>query len=475
MQSTRNNSISKTILAIITIFFVTAILAEPSLLIGYRTTAQVHSGGNIQFASHNPPPFEILDISPLTKPPLTPTPTPVPTSRGLMYRNPNNPHRWMLDGKPFHPIGFGDCVYVRGANNAILMGFDGEQSLNFTDLDTYFKAYSDAGFNFLRISVGNCSFPLDLMSENWALMDAYIGKARQYGFQIQFCFFNTNPDTNQLEYVKKCVQRYGKDIAIWEVCNETTVSDASDAAVSVVANFVKSIDAKKRPVTVSHHPNQYPYLRDIPALDLISPHWYQEDDSEFSLDKDIVDRFVYLKAWGKPVIAGEYGLSSANWSQVSALQMRLASWSAFFNEVGLCFWNTSWDKNLKQEGNSNIYLGKQERSFIKVLSDFTKQVPGNVKIANIMVNKPDSVRAYALSSGNGYFAYLHAFTNHRSQTNGISITIESKTAGYATWIESSTGRVLATGKVSAGRQTLPVPPFLIDVALKVSSSPSVKK
>ncbi len=324
----------------------------------------------------------------------------------------------------------------------------------------------------MRISVGNCSFPLDLKSENWALMDTYIGKARQYGFQIQFCFFNTNVDISQLEYVRKVVKRYETAVAIWEVCNET---NSSDAVVSVVADFVKSIDAKKRPVTVSHPPNQYPYLRDIPALDLISPHWYQEDNSEFSLDQDVVERFAYLKTWGKPVIAGEYGLSSANWSQVSALQMRLASWSAFFIEVGLCFWNTSWDKNLKTEGASNIYLGKQERSFIKVLSDFTKQVPGDARIANISVNKPASVRAFALSSGNGYFAYLHAFTNHQSQTSGISITIESKTAGYATWIEPATGRVLATGKVSAGRQTLTVPPFLIDAALKVSSSPSAKK
>lgn len=182
-----------------------------------------------------------------------------------------------------------------------------------------------------------------------------------------------------------------------------------------------------------------------------------------------------MKQWGKPVIAGEVGLMSANWSPVSALQLRLASWSAFFNEIGLCFWNTSWNKNHKTEGASNIYLGKQERSLIKVLSDFTKQVKGDERIAKITVNKPDSVRAYALSSGNGYFAYLHAFTNHTSQTSDISITIESKTAGYATWIEPATGRVLTTGKVSAGRQTLPVPPFLIDVALKVSSSPSVKK
>ncbi len=397
--------------------------------------------------------------------------TPVPTSQGLMYRNPNNPHRWMLDGKPFHPIGFGDCVYVRGANNEILMGFDGEATPKFTDLDTYFGAYSAAGFNFLRVSVNNCSFELN-SEANWLLMDKYISKARQYGFQIQFCFFNYYFYGNQLEYVRRCVKRYDEDVAIWELANET---QSTDAEITFGANYIKSIDAKKRPVTVSFHPRNNPVLHDIPAIDLTSPHWYQEDNSEFSFDQDVVDRFAQLKNWGKPIIAGEYGLSSANWSPVSALQMRLASWSAFFNEVGLCFWNTSWDKNLKTEGASNIYLGKQERSVIKVLSDFTKQVPGDALIANTLVNKPASVRAFALSSRNGYFAYLHAFTNHQSQTSGTSITIELKTAGYATWIEPATGRVLATGKVLTGRQTLTVPPFLIDVALKISSSPSTKK
>jgi hypothetical protein len=53
---------------------------------------------------------------------------------------------------------------------------------------------------------------------------------------------------------------------------------------------------------------------------------------------------------------------------------------------------------------------------------------------------------------------------------------ESKTAGYATWIELSTGRILVTGgKVPVGRQTLTVSPFLIDVVLKVNSSQSTKK
>jgi hypothetical protein len=169
-------------------------------------------------------------------------------------------------------------------------------------------------------------------------MDKYISKARQYGFQIQFCFFNYYFYGNQLEYVRRCIKRYDKDVAIWELANET---QSTDAEIAFGANYVKSIDAKKRSVTVSFHPRNNPILHDIPAIDLTSPHWYQEDDSEFSLDQDVVDRFAQLKNWGKPIIAGEYGLSSANWSPVSALQMRLASWSAFFNEVGLCFWNTS--------------------------------------------------------------------------------------------------------------------------------------
>ena len=390
----------------------------------------------------------------------------------IIRLNPKNPHRFIdADGKPFYPLGFGDCVFPRGANGEILMGFDGEKTLNFVDLDTYFSAYSKAGFNLLRVSVDNCSFKLD-SEANWLLMDKYISKARSYGFQIQFCFFNYYFYNNQLDYVRRCVLRYGKDVAIWELSNET---QSTDTEITSGVNFVKSIDPQKRPVTVSFHPNRAPTLHDIPAIELVSPHLYQKDDSEFSFDQDFIEYVTPLKKWGKPILIGEYGLRSANWSLISALQLRLVTWSAFFNEVGLCFWNTSWDKNLKTEGASNIYLGKQERSFIKVLSSFTKEVASDAKIAAITVNKPTLVRSSALTSKIGYFAYLHAFTNHQSQTSGISITIESQFDGTATWIEPATGRILATGKVLAGRQTIIVPAFLTDVALKVSNSPSAQK
>ena len=55
MQNIRNNSISKAILAIITVFVITTILAEPTLLTVCRATAQVPNGGSIEAASYNPP------------------------------------------------------------------------------------------------------------------------------------------------------------------------------------------------------------------------------------------------------------------------------------------------------------------------------------------------------------------------------------------------------------------------------------
>jgi len=122
-----------------------------------------------------------------------------------------------------------------------------------------------------------------------------------------------------------------------------------------------------------------------------------------------------------------------------------------------------------------MYLGVEERGYVKVLQDFTKAVDADASMINIEVNKPSSVRGFALNSRSGFFAYLHAFTNHQSKTTDITVNVNLQKSGTATWIEPATGRILVADKVSAGRQTLTVPPFLIDVALKVSDSRSAVK
>lgn len=399
---------------------------------------------------------------------------------GFIRVNPNNPYRFVeADGKPFYPIGIGDCIGEGGASVLTNWGFDGRMRPpaghegDRTDIDTYLKAYRDAGFNLFRWSVGNCSFKLD-SERNWSEGDLLVGKLKQYGFRIQLVFFHNTSDgsANGLGYVKKVIDRYGRSVDIWEVSNESTDADSSLIAI---ANYIKANDPNRHPVTTSLVYSYPPPVRDISVMDITSPHFYSYA-GEFDIDKETYDNIINWKRFGKLVIIGEYGHARINWDETSDLRNRLTTWSAFFAEGSIIFWNSSFIKNYSNPNiASSSYLGATTRGYIKVLTDFTKEVPSDTRIATIAVNKPNFVRASALSSASGYFAYLHAFTNHQSRTSGITVTIKSPTAGTATWIEPATGRVLATDKVSAVAQTLTVPPFLIDVALKVSSSPSVKK
>ena len=91
----------------------------------------------------------------------------------------------------------------------------------------------------------------------------------------------------------------------------------------------------------------------------------------------------------------------------------------------------------------------------------------NLVQVEVPVSDPARVRAYALSSPTMYVAFLHAYTDHTNPTTGVTLTIDTRAAGTATWIEPATGRVLGSQPVTVGRQTLTVPAFVIDAALKV--------
>jgi len=407
-------------------------------------------------------------------------------SPGFVRQNPNSKFRWVFDnGTPYYPIGIGDCVFDRGGG--IKLGMDGGAKFNFVGLDTYFAGYGNGTFNLFRWSVGNCAFDLkDSISpdgnvynaQNGILGDTLVQAIRQNGMRCLFSPFNqggardwTEHRAQNKKYIKYCIDRYGAYIDFWDLVNEGT---NSDEFLSDIAAFIKANDPYRHPITTSFADYIAPIVvHDLPALDFTSPHIYDYSyvETEFLADTKILSVTDKFRSYNKPIIVGEWGNEDGNYAPKSALRMRLRNWAAFFGEVSLIYWNTSWDKVSPR----NMYLGVEERGYVKVLQDFTKAVDSNARMTNIEANKPTSVRGYALTSPTGFFAYLHAFTNHQSQTSGTSITIEPKTAGYATWIEPATGRVLATGKVLTGRQTLTAPPFLIDGALKISSSPSTKK
>jgi hypothetical protein len=394
-------------------------------------------------------------------------------NHGFVRQSAYNRFRWTFaDGSPYYPIGIGDCVGGDVDRTPFDgWGLDGRR----VGINTYLTAYQRAGVNLFRWSVDNCAFELFqtiapggnvyLVREGtWG--DALVRDLRAHGFRIYMTIFSHPPfatgaepaDIQAVErYVKYVVDRYGAYVDFWELMNEST---ASIEWYTQVAQYLRSVDPYHHPISTS---SERP---DLPVIDINSPHWY-ETENQFNSD---LRTWQQLNAWkqsGKPVIVGEQGNSGHNWDPQSALRMRLRAWTAFFTEGTLIFWNTSSTKNYTA-GAGNIYLGPEERGYLRILQNFTRGFDKRAKITPVVVSPATTVRGYALAGPVQSAAYLVNYRDHVSPTVGAHLTVDVSRSGTATWISPATGKVLARQTLRRRRvQTLQVPPFVTDVALEI--------
>jgi hypothetical protein len=439
-------------------------------------------------------------------------------AKGPVRRHADNPYRWVFaDGEPYFPVGLQDCIGASGSHLPI----DGEGRTDKpreVSHDEYFAIYVEAGFNLLRFSQQNCSFSLyddlDHYRESESIaVDKLLSLARKHGFRIMFGFFgfhhNRSDDNGFLRKINRitekaiglsleplidyeliskeidydliskekrfidyAVARWGVYVDFWELLNERSVSGRW---TTVMAEYVRAVDPYRRPISTSW---EKPYL---PAIDINAPHWY-ERESEFQSDVRVAEQASKWKAAGKSVIVGEQGNTGMNWDPLSGRRMRIRAWTALFQEISLVFWNTSWSKAGMFEGRynpkpnaANIYLGPEERKYIRVLQDFSGRLHGGVRMVSVESSSPNSIRAYGLFSNVAGGVYLHHFNNHTSAVHRTKITIDFPGSEKPTkeligeWIEPSSGRVLKRVRVRPGRQTLDVPSFIVDLAFLITS------
>ena len=409
---------------------------------------------------------------------------------GFVRRHSGNPFRLVFEnGRLFPAIGLGDCILDSDHSGSPLdnWGLDGgfretgqHEAGRGVDMDTYFSTYGSAGFNLFRWSVDNCSFKLwDEISPSgnryleregqWG--DELVAKLREHGFRVYMVIFGFEPpfaqdaqDPEKMDavkrYVKYVVDRYGAYVDFWELMNEAT---ADNAWYTIVANYLRSIDPYGHLISTSWEKPEHP------AIEITSPHWYQKE-GEYDSDTVTAHRIENWKGFNKPIIFGEQGNTGQNWDERSALRMRLRSWSAFFNEGVLIFWNTSGFRDYRNESAANLYLGPEERGYVRALQEFVRDLDPDVKRVSVNVSNPSRVRAYGLRSENAFTAYLHNFTDHNNPTTDITLTVDSPSSGEVIWYSPTTGQVIQIASVSVGMQTLRVPPFVVDIALKVRGS-----
>lgn len=433
---------------------------------------------------------------------------------GPIKPNPKNMHRWIFaDGTPYFPIGLQTGFRVKGSKIYLEHFWESEDRKGtnakfMSGLDQYFGLFSRAGFNLLRFSQRNDTYvlykDLDTYSiEEGLATDELLQQANRYGLHVMFGIFGyhanwtegnryiralrgrllyrllginqeaiNNPDDQETiakekRFIEYCVARWGVYVDFWELLNERK---ASDQWVTQMAEYLHSIDPDRKPVTTSW---EKPRLK---AIDINAPHWY-ESETEFESDLRVLQQAQEWKQAGKPVIVGEHGNTGMNWDKLSGRRMRIRAWTALFQEIVLVFWETTWSKKgmfqgiITPGGVANIYLGTEEREYIRILQNFSTKLDSDVKMVSIDTSAPEVVRAYSLQSDKVYAVYLHHFENHSSLVNNVKllmalpddIGLNSHVEGE--WIDPATGTVLETFTFFHRNKVIDVPPFTIDLAL----------
>jgi hypothetical protein len=414
------------------------------------------------------------------------------SGHGFIRQSDDNPNRWKWeDGTPYYGLGLQGGMPNAGAIDTaggVWGGCNlGGQSVN---LETFLKTTSAAGINMLRWTLDNGTPGLFTSiapggnvykQQEGADGDRIVAMAREHGFAILFTFFNhwinpppyfqapslTSDQSKALQrYVQYLINRYGAYVDIWEVVNE---GNASPAWYQSVIPYLKQNDPYRHDVSTSTvfalDKNEY-----ASGVTLNMIHWYAP------VTEEVADQWTFgnLQDWkakakaagaNANTIVGETG-NCCNVCNYGPTGFRLRGWAAFFGEGILVYWDESGNKTSCGGANTNYYIGDEERGFAKVLQDFNRGFDPKAQIVNVMVSGA-TLHAYGLRGPVDYAAYLVNPANHQSPTSNVKVTVAPQAAGHATWIDTSTGATLAERDLPAGMQTLDVPAFTTDVALKI--------
>lgn len=400
----------------------------------------------------------------------------------------DNPRRLTLDGKNiFNGIGLGDSMDDYNSNgtphddwaigNGNQITRDDASLISKSDvvntLDTYISTYgpSGAGFNVIRWSLMNASqsqytsidSPQTYSILQGKIGDQFVEKLREndihiwltmFGFDIPYKYDNSPGSVNLLRsYIKYLFARYGAYVDVWELANELSVPQATS---EIMINEIRQIDYEHRPISVSSTGYNFS------ESDIIAPHWY-ETESISESDTRTSNQIKKYSSFNKPIVFAEQGNSTVNYDSSSGVRMRIRSWTAFFEEGILIFWNQSDSINFTAKiFPANLYIGEEERKYINILQSLTSSFPTNSKKVHYDLN-PNGVRGYGLLSesvsGAYFYHYASPFTSTKFEVN------LSTHGGKYKWVDPSTGVVLGSGICTNMNCKLESPEFKTDIAV----------
>ena len=421
-------------------------------------------------------------------------------AKGFLRLSRRNPYRMEYgDGTPFYPIGIQTCGYFQvGFDGPAGGGRGGQSSL---PADQWCKAFEGA-VNLIRWQLGagtRAGCALALIPENGpidrydtdlaAKMDELFALQRAHGFRhILILFqdmslwgngatsFGTGRDLktykslkavnlpDQEAFLRYVVARWGCWVDIWELFNED--SYAPDDYLAHLAKIVRDADPYDHILTTN-------YAR--PRADwceIVTWHEYMGMDAA-EVDAYVAGEIAKFKAYGKVVQNTEFG--NQGWrSNYDPVKWRIAVWTAFMNESGMLFWGMSGRKTVGRRpyrGNANAYIGPESRQSFRVLNEFTRDMPVDMRPVASGYTEHNDIRTYALSNGAVSALYVHHFSDHgKAYTFPGELFVQTGPGKFQVkWIDPADGKVVREDAVETAHQYLPLklPPVQIDLTCRI--------
>ena len=319
-------------------------------------------------------------------------------------------------------------------------------------MDELFRLQKAHGFSHLLVLFQDMSL--------WGDDDTSFGKARDLTGYKSLQAPNL---ALQDAYVRYLVARFGCFVDIWELFNED--SYAPDDYLAHLAAVVRESDPYRHPITTN-------YTRPAAGWsDLVTWHAYMGIPAN-DVDIWLAAQAGKYKSYGKPVLNTEFG-NKALFSNVDPVKWRIAAWTAFMSESNVLFWGMSGNitKPGRQSGNSNAYLGPDTRQHLRVLNDFTRSLPIDLRPVDCSYSMQKDARVYAMANGKTAVVYVHHWADHGQPfVLNDKIYVHTGAGAYkATWIDPATGAVVASFAVQTQGQyaVIDMPPVAIDLACRL--------
>ncbi|MCK4794705.1 MAG: DNRLRE domain-containing protein [Desulfobacteraceae bacterium] len=415
---------------------------------------------------------------------------------GFLRVHPQNPYRFVTDAdnKSFYPMGFNDVIYDQAGPKGFGGSSDGTLNSDWWmdaeyvgwPIDYYFDTFADAGNNMFRMNTQTNTYLLydklnisgtgknSYLVPEGKLTDQLAQKLHEGGWKFYMVFWqkpnlgwdlsDANVRQATLSYHKYIIDRWGAYVDIWELMNERSSQD--DRYFDYVATFIRDWDPYDHIISTS---NARP---DLACIEINSPHRYNGNDTR-DIHRLLAGSINNMKAaYFKPVLYGEFGNSYPPYTNYDPERYRIFIWTAMFNEAALVFWHTGYAKNY-QSGAGNMFIGPEERAFLRIFSYFTIDFDALAMPIPVALSPSVEIYASALGSGQDISIYFTHSTSHTTTLSGATVTLDIPDDGMqGLWLDPSTGNMLQTFTVNSSSQTLTIPDFHVDIALRIRGAGS---